>query len=487
MVAVGNPPNSAILVKGQLSYDFPVVFLGIMDPFGNIGQLLEPDRFSASPAFTVFHDISSVKVVAVPQKGLPTVTELNVANGVFGGPLTQANSGTGGSGGDVWPPENMGSYWFSYNGSLKKTSAERRAMFQNILKTPSIKKVYLNVLSAFGATFKPTDQINAGDGPWGSGIYSMQSNIVNMISSLQGQDIFTEFKEERDKYDKANPNNPSPIEVVGWFEGTGISRLGSTLYETAAKAKYKKSGAENYTAVLEKTTDGVRTLDLLHEDVHNKLKNIVYDFLTKHGPLVSSIIFDDRYGIFEDAVSEIAARHDIPNDYKDGQAGWIRDRLTDKLKDIKDTASLLSTELSISSHKISWARDKNNQDLGRWLQEGIIDGEYNFQLYKNGTQFQSFKTEYDSNMMAAKTYLNLKTSGVLPSLSVSLGYTAGKDQKGERVVLSKEDILEQVNYIINRKPKEEEDFLVLNSENILGFDYGNLVTKEPPDKTPKVV
>ena len=185
-------------------------------------------------------------------------------------------------------------------------------------------------------------------------------------------------------------------------------------------------------------------------------------------------------------MSEIAARYDIPNDYKDGQAGWIRDRLTDNLKDIKDTASLLSTKLSISSHKISWARDKNNQDLERWLKEGIIDGEYNFQLYKNGTQFQSFKDEYDRNMIAAKRYLNLNTSSVLPSLSVSLAYTAGKDEKEERIVLSKEDIREQVNYIINRKPKEGEDFLVLNSENILVFDYGNLVTKEPPDPTPKL-
>jgi len=489
IVAYGNPANSGILVKGQLAYDFPVVFLGIMDPFGNIGQVLEPYGFSASPAFTVFHDISSVKVIAFPKQGLPKVTELKVEpNGkggaTFGGPLTQANSGTGGSGGDVWPPEGMGSYWFSYNGSLKKTSQERRAMFQNILKTPSIKKVYLNVLSAFGATFKPTDQINAGDGPWGSGIYSMQSNIVNMISSLQGQDIFTEFKEERDKYDKANPNNPSPIEVVGWFEGTGISRLGSTLYETAAKAKYKKSGAENYSAVLKKQTDGVQTLDLLHEDVHNKLKNIVYDFLTKHGPLVSSIIFDDRYGIFEDAVSEIAARHDIPNDYKDGQAGWIRDRLTDNLKDIKNTAFLLGTELSISSHKFSWAKDKNNQDLERWLKEGIINGEYNFQLYKNGTHYESFKEEYDTNMKTAKGYLRQNGLGKIPSLSVSLGYTAGVDEKGDRVLLSKEDIQKQIKYILAEKPK---DFPVLNSENIFGFDYGNLVTKEPPDTTPKVV
>lgn len=482
MIALGNPPNSAILVKGLLSYDFPVVSLGIMDPFGNIGQLLEPNAFSASPAFTVFHDISSVKVIAFPKQGLPKVAQLEVkpdgkGGGTIGGSSTDANSGSGGSGGDVWPPQDMGSYWFPYTASLRKTSDERKAMFRKILETPSIKKVYLNVLSAFGVTFKPSDQVNAGEGPWGSGIYSMQSDLVNMISSLGGNDIFTEFKEERDKYNKANPNNPSPIEVVGWFEGTGMARLGSTLYDTAVNAKYKKSGAENYSAVLKRQTDKVPTLDLLHEDVHNKLKSIVDDFLGKHSDLVSSIIFDDHYGIFEDAVSEIAARYDIPNDYKDGQAGWIRDRLTDNLLDMKKIAFLFGTKLSISSHNFSWAKEKNNQDLETWLKEGIIDGEYNFQLYKNGTQYESFKTEYDTNMNTAKGYLRQNGLGKTPSLSVSLGYQAS----GKK--LSQLDIRQQINYLKDRDPNYPNKF-VLDNQNILGFNYGDLVIDVPPIKTP---
>jgi hypothetical protein len=494
IVAYGNPANSGILVQGQVAYDFPLAFLGIIDPFGNIGQLLEPFGFAANAAFTVFHNISSVKVIAVPKQGLPRVSQWKVepdgkGGATFGGPSTEANSGSGGSGDGVWPPEKMGSYWFSYNGSLKKTSEERKAMFRNIIENPSLKKVYLNVLSAFGVTFKPLDQLppsyTSKDSEYHiERIEEELSDTANMIFSLQGNDIFTEFKQELKKYNDAHPTNPRQIEVVGWFEGTGISRSGSTLRDTAGKARYKKSGAEKYSAVLNKKTDDVNTLDLLHPDVHNKLKNIVYDFLTKHGPLVSSIIFDARYGIFEDAVSEIAARHDIPNDYKDGQAGWIRDRLTDNLKDIKNTAFLLGTELSISSHKFSWAKDKNNQDLERWLKEGIINGEYNFQLYKNGTHYESFKEEYDTNMKTAKGYLRPKRLGKIPSLSVSLGYTAGVDEKGDRVVLSKEDIQQQINYILAEKPK---DFPVLNSENIFGFDYGNLVTKEPPDTTPKVV
>jgi uncharacterized lipoprotein YddW (UPF0748 family) len=316
-----------------------------------------------------------------------------------------------------------------------------------------------------------------------------------MIHSLGGNDIFTEFNQELKKYNDAHPTNPRQIEVVGWFEGTGISQVGSTLRNTAGKARYVneagaqkyKVGAEEYSAVLKKKTDNINTLDLLHPEVHEKLKHIVLDFLAKHGSLVSSIIFDDRYGIFGDAVSEIAARYNIPDGYKDGDAGWIRDQLTENLKDIKNTVAGYGKKLSISSHNIYWAKEKNNQDLARWLREGIIDGEYNFQLYKNGDQLQSFKDEYERNMTKVKESLNVNTSDELPSLSVSLAYTAGEDEEEKRIFLSKEDIRDQVNYIINRKPQEGEVFPVLNSENILGFDYGNLVTKEPADKTPKGV
>ncbi len=77
-VLYSSPTGSATLVKGQLTlnYNVPLAFLGIIDPLGGIGQLLEPDNFV--PAFTVTQDISSVKVVAIPKIGLPIVTEVGV-------------------------------------------------------------------------------------------------------------------------------------------------------------------------------------------------------------------------------------------------------------------------------------------------------------------------------------------------------------------------------------------------------------------------
>ena len=79
-VVYASPTGSATLVKGQLTlnYNFPLAFFGIIDPQGNIGQLIDPDKFVTTPAFTVTRDISSVQVVAIPKVGLPIVTEVGV-------------------------------------------------------------------------------------------------------------------------------------------------------------------------------------------------------------------------------------------------------------------------------------------------------------------------------------------------------------------------------------------------------------------------
>ncbi|MEZ2246692.1 DNA/RNA non-specific endonuclease [Microcoleus sp.] len=79
-VVYSSPTGSATLVKGQLTlnYNFPLAFFGIIDPLGNIGQLIDPDKFVTTPAFTVTRDISSVQVVAIPKVGLPVVTEVGV-------------------------------------------------------------------------------------------------------------------------------------------------------------------------------------------------------------------------------------------------------------------------------------------------------------------------------------------------------------------------------------------------------------------------
>ncbi|MEG4866944.1 MULTISPECIES: DNA/RNA non-specific endonuclease [unclassified Microcoleus] len=79
-VVYSSPTGSATLVKGQLTlnYNFPLAFFGIIDPQGNLGQLIDPDKFVTTPAFTVTRDISSVQVVAIPKVGLPVVTEVGV-------------------------------------------------------------------------------------------------------------------------------------------------------------------------------------------------------------------------------------------------------------------------------------------------------------------------------------------------------------------------------------------------------------------------
>jgi hypothetical protein len=91
MVAYAGQTGSATLVKGKLTlnYNFPLAFFGIIipgkAPGKNFGQLLNPDYFVTTPAFSVTYDISSVQVIAVPTVGLPFVTTVGVqrnANGI---------------------------------------------------------------------------------------------------------------------------------------------------------------------------------------------------------------------------------------------------------------------------------------------------------------------------------------------------------------------------------------------------------------------
>ncbi|MEG4393019.1 S8 family serine peptidase, partial [Microcoleus sp. BROC3] len=135
-----------------------------------------------------------------------------------------------------WPPKDIGSYWLSYTGTLNTTPQQRRQIFRDIINNPSIKKVYMNVLSTQGTTFR------YGDG------------LGNMIPGLAGQDVFAEFKDELDKYNKANPNKPNNIEVIGWFEGSGLAAPSSPMYKAAQKARYSSLPGKN--AVLSHKGDG---------------------------------------------------------------------------------------------------------------------------------------------------------------------------------------------------------------------------------------
>ncbi|NEP78128.1 MAG: hypothetical protein F6K39_08020 [Okeania sp. SIO3B3] len=78
-------------LKGQLTQttNVPLAFFGIIDPRGDIGQLIDPDSFVT--AFSVTYDISSVDVIAIPQVGLPVVTEVGVERAEDGLATFEAN------------------------------------------------------------------------------------------------------------------------------------------------------------------------------------------------------------------------------------------------------------------------------------------------------------------------------------------------------------------------------------------------------------
>jgi len=339
-----------------------------------------------------------------------------------------------------WPPKDIGSYWLSYTGTLKTTPEQRRQIFRDIINNPSIKKVYMNVLSTQGTTFMYKD------------------SPAGMIPGLYSQDVFAEFKDELDKYNRAHPNNRRNIDVIGWFEGTGLAAASSPMYKAAQKASYSSVPGKN--AVLSHKGDGgLSYVDLLHPNVWNELQNIATDFINKYGSFVKGIIFDDRLGIPKAAEAEVANLHrsTITADKDSNDKSWIQRALTKNLANLKK--ALPSTKFSISANLIRYALNDQNQDVLNWLRSGIIDGQYNLQLYKNGDQYNDFVKNYQEHMA------ELVDKGITPDrLSISIGYIASG------VNLSRNQILQQVGYLTNTS-KQPPNTKPLIPSQILGFDY----------------
>jgi uncharacterized lipoprotein YddW (UPF0748 family) len=378
-------------------------------------------------------------------------------------PDPNLSAGSGAPPPEKWPPQDIGSYWLSYTGTLNTKPQQRRQIFQEIINNPSIQKVYINVLSAFGVTFSPT-RVD-----------------VNMIRGLNQQDVFKEFKEELDKYNSSRPRNQQrKIDVVGWFEGTGASLDRSTLHETAKNSTYQIGGnpIPNTNAVLNtKTGEGLPTLDILHPNVHKKLKEIISDFLVIH-PFVNEIVFDDRYGILEEAEAEIIRRYagQIPSSYRtmEDNKRWIQEQITERLADIRSSLPA-SKKISISGQNFYSAAKTNNQDLRTWLRRGLITGGLNFQLYVPGNEYDRFVGEYNQYIDNFNAVFSAPNAPAYrPPISVSLAY------KARNKPLTRKQVIKQAQFLRNilpgDPPPNQRPRWPLSPQQILGFDYG-LFTK----------
>jgi len=276
--------------------------------------------------------------------------------------------------------------------------------------------------------------------------------------------VFAEFKDELDKYNKAHPGKPRDINVVGWFEGTGLALSSSPMYKAAQQALYSKVPGNKNAVLGYKDGNSVNYLDLLHPKVWGELQNIATDFIQKYGSFVKDIIFDDRLGIPKDAETEVANLHraTITAD-KDSDKNWIQRALTQNLTTLKK--ALPNTRFNISANLIDFAKRDQNQDVLKWLQSGLIDGEYNLQLYKNGSQFNDFVKNYQEHMTKLVKDPILKNKNIKSKLSVSIGYTAlGKN-------LTRGEIAQQVDYLRGVNKEGPENPQVLNPSQIIGFDY----------------
>jgi hypothetical protein len=186
--------------------------------------------------------------------------------------------------------------------------------------------------------------------------------------------------------------------------------------------------------------------------VWGELQNIATDFINKHGNFVKEIIFDDRLGIPKEAEAEVANLHrsTITADPDPSAKSWIQRALTKNLANLKK--ALPSTKFSISANQPAIALENQNQSLGEWIKRGIINGDYNLQLYKNGDEYQSFVNDYNRFIPRMLDLLNQNKS----RLSISLISRANKKD------LKRKDLIAQATFLRHKG---------LRPSQIIGFDY----------------
>lgn len=196
-------------------------------------------------------------------------------------------------------------------------------------------------------------------------------------------------------------------------------------------------------------------VDLVHPTVWGELQNIATEFINKHGGLVKEIIFDDRLGIPKEAEGEVANLHrsTIAGDKGPSAKSWIQRALTKNLTNLKK--ALPSTTFSFSGNLPQVALERQNQELKKWFEDGIINGEYNLHLYKNEGNYPVFVNDYQRNLSQILGLLNRQPE----RFSVSIGYYAQEEY------IRRKALLQQVKFL------RENNSLRLNPWQIIGFDF----------------
>ncbi|UBF30065.1 family 10 glycosylhydrolase (plasmid) [Kovacikia minuta CCNUW1] len=450
----------------------------------------------------------------------------SVASGNFSanlnGPLQGVNA--------YWIP-STGTLWDSKQGTDTIDNEDRIAFFGSLLdprRNPQIKTVYLDVLAPRGALVHKSTWVNDGN------LRPENDFITNIVENAnftkQYDDVLSEFKMAVDYLEQKNSNiNFDNIHLSAWIEGSAY--VMTTEGKTKPGPNNKSRSYENELYQIAKETDGLfgnpgtlsqfDYIDLLNENVFSRLKEFIVDVAKRPG--VDDIMLDDHFGLLYDpaggkdyltkAITKYTGeeygdlvRIELGLDHNPSESEviqWIRNRLTDRMRELKDELSNISGKkvtLSVSVQPFDFIPDSlnksdrendsqnrwdealriNNQDVARWIKDGLITGTVNVQIYRSS--FDGFKEAYDKvkneiaghlsskkNEMSQQEFIKYLDS--FPKISISVAAKANK------MDVTQEILRRQVNYVNGTagsifKLPDETDSRVRAS--VVGFDYSSI-------------
>ena len=361
---------------------------------------------------------------------------------------------------------NLDSSWIPSTDTLSG-SPNRQAAIERILANPNIKKLYVDVLATRGPT------VDLAENP---------DNILGDFDALYGIDHLRKEAERND------------IEIVPWLEGTAYWS-GNNVFASELLSRGYLLSNDPQSAII-RSDGSIHYADLLDDRVFSRICNFVIFLCKKYEGFFKTLMIDDHFGIHKDSESAMIRKYrprlggeNVP--LKEVRT-YIKNGVTQRVRLLSRILAESGVKLSVSVNFFDFQEDDmslsdeergradidghwddalrtNYQDVAQWIEEGLVTGEINVQIYHKN--ISGVKAKYDKFINILKEHLGDKRNQGekdyienFPEISVSIAIQ-GNGWK----ILSYEDITALVTYLQNKSKIGE--YLGRTFEvQIAGFD-----------------
>lgn len=333
--------------------------------------------------------------------------------------------------------------------------------------------------------------------------YNRIRNILENYGVTENyDDVINEFYIAAGQAGREEDLKSGALQLIPWIEGSGI-----TIAENPNSSQNKKPEdkgtelyevARNNNAVYVVDKNRVAHIDLLDDATYNFLKAFILDLaerppvenkpgaaqIAKERKKIQEIILDDHFGIHRDNLNAAIAKYRKNaaqelgiNDSSIQEAQvfkWLVKRVTQRVQDLRDALAQFNVNLSISVNRFDFNDDAldnktdpaistNTQDVATWIEQGLIKGTINVQIYR--LKLEAFISEYNLLKNAIAKQMKDKTKILddqesspsekkkaldyilnFPQISISIAQT------GANWCLNLNSLQAQANYVNQAEP-----------------------------------